>query len=240
MPHKKFVLMGAARSGSSHLMLMFRNTPRVHMHGEVFHPNPQWAIWGDFIKDRGLAWRDEDPVGFVSQLLEFAPPGTLAVGCKMWRRPHENASRHLLADETVHKIFLERENRLAIYTSTQLARQSGVWNASARALVKADHVPKFDPPAFDKSVKFYDNLFRFYRRHARGPVLNITYADVLRGIAYERCITFLALPKGEEQPQGMAKLRPSDIVSRFAESERPAVVEHLARIGRPEWATETA
>lgn len=239
----KFVLLSVGRSGTSHIIAMLRQTKGVFAQGEIFHEDVPTHISPDVVRAVDISLRDRDPRAFVDAVLGYAPGDATAVGFKMWWNHNPDACRYVLEDESVRKIIVERSNRLAWFASNEKALATTIWNMPAdKGLDQKyrDARPPFSAQRFADFAAWADGIFQSYRRLSRGPVLECSYQDILDGLAYRKCTAFLDLEASVEEPQGYLKLNGSDIVARFAESDRDAIVADLARIGRPEWASERA
>ncbi|MBA3516527.1 MAG: hypothetical protein H0T75_02510 [Rhizobiales bacterium] len=242
MDHVKFVILSSARSGTSHLSVTLANTQSIYCHGEIFHADITWHIKEEYKAERDVGLRDRDPIAYVEDIYSFCPPGNTHVGFKLWRSQAPEACDSILRDASVRKIILERENRLAAYSSGAKAQTSGIWNLvegrKPNAAYAARSIETFNAAGFLNFVKTQDDLFRYYSRNANGPAIRVTYNDVVDNSAYETSLRFLGLAMPDERPRGKTKLNSSDILSRFAESERAKVVKTVTEAGHPEWLAE--
>lgn len=242
MDHVKFAILSSARSGTSHLSDTLANTDGIFCHGEIFHADITWHIKDEYKAERDVSLRDRDPIAFVEDVYSFCPPGNTHVGFKIWRSQAPQACDRILQDASVRKIILERENRLAAYASGAKAETSGIWNIvegrKPNAAYAARSIEKFNSVSFLDFVKAQNDLFRHYSGNTKGPAIRVTYEDVVDNSAYETCLRFLGLAMPEERPRGKTKLNSSDILSRFAESEKAKVVETVTAAGHPEWLVE--
>ena len=243
MTRVSFVVLSSARSGTSHLGSTLKKTDRVFFHGEIFHKKVFAHVREEYWTARDVSLRDRDPVAFARDVHSFYPPGTTRVGFKMWRGQSPAACDALLRDESVHKIVLERKNRLAAYSSVLKARLTGVWNRAEgqerREAYREALITDFDPETFRAYVARQDHMFRLYKTLARGPMLNLTYDDILRDTAYGACLEFLGLTPPGRRPPGKEKLNPTDILGRFAPEKREDVKAAAELAGHPEWLSET-
>ena len=147
----RFVILCAARTGSTWLRLMLQEHPDILCHGEVlapladqidgFEPVPelQLGLTGPQLAD----WRDADPVGFLYEAV--LPSGVAdAVGAKLNYNQLENelkcVRRKLVSDPELRIIHLKRRNLLARYISgwvvqhTQVHGQGSQQGKSGRIL----------------------------------------------------------------------------------------------------------
>jgi len=235
--HKKFVIVSSARSATTLLKETLATHPDVLIHGEVFHEKSEWHIHPEFASGHDITRRETDPVGFVREILD-TPLGRKSVGFKMWRNQSEPACAYVLGDREVTKIILERTNRLAALSSGLLAEKTQVWNVRQtwrRGHPDAESL-EYERGMLPKFVKYHDELFSYYRSHARGKVVDITYADVVR-FDIPEVIEELDL-KGFPFRLQLKKLHSANIIGRFAASSRELVRSDLSEVGHPEWEQE--
>lgn len=239
---RRFVLFGAARSGTTLVVSTLNLHPEIVCHGEIFHETaPQRHLVA------GLSEADFSTIDrFSDRYLEMAfsageAEGAAAVGFKMWRQQAPERASQLLADESVDKIIMERTNLLALYSSVMLARKTRVWNVAA-----GEAPPKrmagariaFDRDEFDAMAADRTALFDGYRAEARGRVLGITYDGVVaRG--FSEALAFLGVSDVPLAP-AETKLHSSDILERFTPGTRAAALRAIEAHGHPEWAREGA
>lgn len=239
--HRRFVIVSAARSGSSLLTATLDLHPRILCHGEIFHAKIDRHVRADALAATGAALRDADPLGFALGILAFRE-GEHAVGFKMWRLQSPDVCDALLADPDVLKIILERQNGLAAYSSAQLAKRSGVWNLGVRPrpdmLASARSArSRFDADEFLRFLARRDAMFEQYREAARGPVLDITYTALAGPGGFEPVFDFLGV-KRMRTPQQKSRIHSADILDRFEPRARADAETALHRLGRLDWAYE--
>lgn len=237
-----FVIVSNARSGTSLVTSTLRFHPEVYCHGEIFHPKIEVHLLPEARERIDVSRRESDPTGFAREVLGFAVDGHRVVGFKMWRPQAPEACDDLLADGGVRKIILERVNRLASYSSAGLARKTGVWNVGPtpdpEVLQRARSASvRFDGAAFRQHVDRQDQLFAYYRSHAKGPVLNILYTDLVKPDGMRPILSFLGVRDGAIEKK-KSQLHSSNILERFDSSSRPEIMRTLDMIGHPDWAVE--
>ncbi|MEO1275535.1 MAG: hypothetical protein AAFV96_09130 [Pseudomonadota bacterium] len=182
----RFVILALPRTGSSLLNGTLRQHPDVISQGELFGENIKFHFHDDFLPRIDLDRRAEDPAHLIDAVWAFAPGGERWRGFKHFHRQSPAATEILLADAGVKKIILERENRLAMHSSGQLARESGVWNRKASASEeKLDEIraarAKFNPTHFATFCEKIDEIYRHYRDAAQGAQMTKTYEDLATG-----------------------------------------------------------
>ncbi|PLL11133.1 hypothetical protein C0V75_17770 [Tabrizicola sp. TH137] len=236
---RRFVILSGSRSGTSLLSETLNVHPEILCHGELFHPTPASHIKrqeGDLSVEEAVALRDRDPIGYLDWAL--TRPGVAAAGFKMWRSQQDAVCDRLLADEATLKIIYERENVLARFSSSRLVKATGIYNInSERARPgKLNTLVDFNRKAFLGYFDAHRALFAGYRARARGPVLDLTYRDVIE-TGFSRVLAFLGVAEQALPPQKQ-RLHSNEILSRFAEADRDAIRKTLAEIGHPEWVSE--
>jgi LPS sulfotransferase NodH len=235
----RFVVFSAARSGTSLLVETLNKHPQIYCHGEIFHEQIEWHIRKEYRDAFHLSQRQTNPVGFCYSILAFTNNRNV-VGFKIWRDQCREASIALLRDPAIKKIILDRENRLAQYSSGVLARQTGIWNVT---LYEGETAPRvnserigFSAAAFAKFVDYQRDVFQTYDREAQGDVLRLTYANVAR-LDFEPIYRFLGV-EPIETIAAKAKLHPSEIWRRFDPGCYDEIKRCLSELGHPEWVSE--
>ncbi|WGR61789.1 hypothetical protein E3U26_13500 (plasmid) [Paracoccus ferrooxidans] len=236
----KFAVISDARSGTSLLTATLNSHPEVVCHGEIFHKSPK-----DFhIKvpkeevnpEDLLSLRENDTEKFVE--LVYNRPGAKSVGFKMWRSQNSEYCDKVLADESVSKIIYERSNVLAKFSSSILAKETGVWNVNSGAARPKvlDKKLSFNPQQFLTYVNRHENLFKLYRNKAKGKVLDLSYLDVV-GRGFSEVLEFIEVSNIDLKPQ-KEKLHSSSIIDRFEDSDHNIIIQTLNDINHPEWIQE--
>ena len=242
---RRFVLLSAARSGTSALMSALRHHPEIFAHGEVFSSFEKLAAGNgkqlrlEFADRFGVPDPRTAPVAFLDRLVNFTP-GPPVVGFKMWFDQSPKGCAALMDDAWVSKIVLNRRNRLASYSSRQLASMTGKWGKlrgkGDRAPSEPALIPQFDPDHFRAYAARIDRFQHAYRTRSRGDVLHLTYEDVDQ-VGLRRTLDFLGVdPDGTDFR--LAKQNSRDILARYAPDVAPIVERTCRDMGHPEWLTE--
>ncbi len=234
----KFVLLSAARSGSSLVVETLNSHPSVIAHGEIFHEDLDTHIRPEFRETHDLSLRERDPVGFVDAILGF-PAGRSAVGFKIWEPQSRLACDYILAAPDIVKIILERENCLAHYTSIALAQQTGVWNVrnDFNTDIKIPAGPlRFSVREFHDFIAYHKRIFDYYRKSASGPVIELSYVEAAR-LEFSRIFGALSISPLDLQARTL-RLHTADTLSRFAVEDHQAIRDELAQMGRSAWVSE--
>ncbi len=160
------------------------------------------------------------------------------VGCKMWYAQNPTWCDEIMASESYLKIILERENKLAQFSSGMLARRTGVWNILPGEQVKrpVGIQLEFDEGQFDRFLQYQSDHFRIYRESAKGLVFEVTYADLMGG-SFSGVQEFLGVEVLPLKPM-KAKLYSRDILKRFKPEYEGTILRKLKAIQREEWIFE--
>jgi hypothetical protein len=190
----RFILLNAARTGSSMLATKLDSHPDIRCHGEVLGPGPGKA--GDrlvglnygtdpTLERRLVALRDSDPVRFLSEWVYRAETGA-AAGFKikyeeLLKADFERVLGWLVAEESIKVIHLVRRNRLKRLVSEITAtRFYGAYQI--RDASKAPPVPRFRLTAeecradFDKQERRERRFGRMFGDH---DVFDTSYEDLV-------------------------------------------------------------
>jgi hypothetical protein len=192
----------------------------VLCHHEVFHPNDiYYAVdeRDEFASFATVAERDADPAGFLRRLLA-ADRGHSAVGFKIMRGHAPTLAPALLADPTIRKIVLHRENRVRVFVSRLRALKLNAFHGRRYDDVQV----RVDPEALHEFAATYDRYYADVDTALAGQ-------DVLR-LSYERlddpgtltsALRFLGVDGDESQlsapfePQSSGPLR--DAIANYDE-----------------------
>lgn len=234
----KFLVLSNARSGTSLLTETLNSHPDIVCHGEIFHPDPTWHLKGTFANlsvEEKLEKRSniEDFVDSV-----FDQPGAVAVGAKMWLDQNPEWCANFLADESIYKIIYERGNKLAQFSSGELAKRTQIWNLNPGQKLAAgsDIKLSFDEKAFSRFIEHQSKSFDYYRSNAKGPVLEVKFDTIASG-DFEGVLKFLQVKKVPLQPQ-KSKIYSSDILDRYKEDDHELILKMLHDLKHEEWAFE--
>lgn len=235
-PRRRFVIFSSARSGTSLVTATLEKHPEIFMHAEIFQKKRENHILKAFRDSHDVEALAAQPRRLARAVLDWTP-GPPVVGFKMWTWQAPAVARELLADAEVHKIVIERRNRLAAFSSVRLAFTTGTWNRwPGDGPAPPPPLLPFDAAEFAEFCNRQKGLFADYRARARGPVLELAYVELPDpGIAAIQ--DFLGVERRDLAPRRV-KLYSDDIMARFEPAAHAAIREALERAGHPEWATE--
>jgi hypothetical protein len=177
MSPTRFAIAAFPRTGSNWLCGVLDSHPQVLCHYEVFHPHAVYYAHAfperrpEFLRD--VARRDADPRGFLDWLYA-THYGHAAVGLKLFPGQQPELTADVLADPSIRKLVLRRDNRVRVFLSAKRATAVGKFTQLSydgmRIELDADELQEF--------CAGYDAYFDEVDRLVAGQ-------DVLR-LAYER------------------------------------------------------
>jgi LPS sulfotransferase NodH len=237
--YRLFVVVTLPRSGSNHLMSLLRSHPEIGSARELLRAGRPRHVLRRTI-DRVPGSRrvaGNLAVGAVRRhLAEYVEP---VRGFKLMLRQHPAALRALVADGDVAVVHLTRENVLASYSSSLIAKATGQGAARVGDRIRRTTVP-FDSRDFERYrlrvLRANAHLDDLCRRSGREP-LHLEYRRLADPVVLEVLLTHLGV-RTAPLTSRTAKRNTSDIAMRFVDPD--AVRAHLDVLGRPEWASEDA
>ncbi len=228
---KRFIIVCAARTGSTLLRMMLNSHPCIRCHGEVLSPKLIGFVGVNETTDPRqyhdlVCLRDRDPVKFMFDHVLHGE-GIVAVGAKikygeLTRSEWKGVLDALLADRSVHVVHLVRENRLQRFISHKLVRLTGVSMAYG-----PEHRPSL--PRIMISPEECMDDFRLtaaeenrFREHFRDhPLFDLTYEQLCdrHGRALNELQQFLGVDYGPliERTVKINSASMHDIVENYAE-----------------------
>lgn len=232
----KFVVFSVARSGTSFLTTSLRSHPDILCHGEALLPRhiPK-HLHGSARSRFTAADCENDPLGFFHELLKI-DDGHIAVGCKVFRGHSPTVHNAILEDASIRKILLDRENRLASYSSGLIARETGRWSSRRSEGIEKLHRVSFDKSDFERYRNRVDGFFRKVARKQQGPSIRITYEENVLGESLAPIFHLLDVQEDVKTESPKKKQLGRSIWDRFSNPED--VLEYLNDIGKPLWAEE--
>ncbi|MEP1522965.1 hypothetical protein [Ascidiaceihabitans sp.] len=235
----RFVILSAARSGSTALTTTLNTHPNIYCHGSPFFRGKknQLALLDEVQNGLDLSKLETDPGGYMYDILNFTP-GPKCVGLKAWPgqiRSSLRAISFMTKDPSIKKIVLNRKNHLACLSSFGLVRLK----QSARHLF-ADGLPRpqidFDRKVFLEYVETRSWLFNWYDKKCKHGYLEVPYEGLMTDGIY-KIVEHLGLDPVTFKAR-TTKRNTSDVLGRYKPEFHNEIVECLDEIGHPEWVAE--
>lgn len=247
---KKVVVVTAARSGSNLLLSLLNSHPDLYFHGEVFKPAfvatfRAAPVLKTLIGVDPTELRDRDPVRFIDTVFALSPTHPRAVGFKLFLNHNSAVLDAVAARDDMHIMLLDRQNRLASFSSLLIGEMTDVWwvksgKAAAPDTAGASQRVIFDAERFEAYRLQLDADFAAFRDRVTpsARLIEIDYSDLLHEQAQRRILRFLGANQDQPLMADLVKQNPAVLVERF---ENPEVVRaHLEAIDRPEWIEDGA
>ena len=159
----RFVILAAPRSGSNMLCTMLGSHSSILCHHEVFNPKGIRVALPLRDTDFSLGTVEERraaPEAFLERIWT-RNLGFPSVGFKFTYRQDEAIYRRLLADDTIAKIVLRRQNRMKAYVSHRISETLDEWEVySERNLMHDRPRVSVDPGRFLERVAFDEAYYR--------------------------------------------------------------------------------
>jgi hypothetical protein len=245
-PYRTFALLGLPRTGTTYLRTLLSSHPEVVCHGEILDPD-KWA--NHFERLRALVGDELGPEATAERfrpdnwrrlvgLLPRLQPEKPVVGFKHMINIEEVALAEIVAEPSMPKILIWRDNLLASFSSALINRERGRAHVRTGDPIEAKRV-RFDPAIFARYVAKRDRAFELCRRALEGaaaPFVVIEYRDLGRATALEAICATIGVDRERLGASSLAKQNSDDILSRFSEPDR--VAQSLEALGRPDWAFE--
>lgn len=231
----RFVIFSVARSGTSFLTTSLRSHPQILCHGEALLPRhiPR-HIHGSAREVLTEEMCERDPAGLVRTLWEMNDDHPI-VGFKVFAGHTPPLHIPLLQDEGIHKIVLKRDNALASWSSQQIARETGRWNARKEGS-SIGATTTFLRREFDRYLNRRDKYFAKVDKQCRGPRLDLSYAREIMDQDVSGVLEFLGADAAVETSSNKAKQLGRNVLDRFDNPDE--VRAYLEETGRMDWAEE--
>jgi len=241
---QRFVLLAAQRTGSNMLVSVLDSHPQVRCHGELLRKRSN-AREGEVGVARQLAdrrfrdhaYRQRRPLAFLKAVFALDPEPPF-IGFKLMLSQSRRLRRRLIADESVRKVLLFRENLLAAHSSDLIAAATGQGTAAVGQPLQRAQVA-FSPDAFEdfrQRRSRNESRLREELRASGQTFLELEYLDATTRDGQLRALEFIGADTALPFEAGTQKRNPSDILARFSNPE--TVAAHLASIGLERWARE--
>jgi LPS sulfotransferase NodH len=196
---KRFVVLAAPRSGSNMLCAMLGSHPDILCHHEIFNPKGvRLALeLRNFDVSLGtMAERDGAPLEFLERVWAHNL-GHACVGFKLTHRQNEAVYRHLLANTSIAKVILRRQNRIKVHVSRRISEQLAEWEVYRsqdlrrdRPRIKLDVAALRDEIAFDDA--YYAEILRALQSGGHRGILT-HYENLTSAAEQYRILEFLGV-----------------------------------------------
>ncbi|HEX4046065.1 MAG TPA: Stf0 family sulfotransferase, partial [Gammaproteobacteria bacterium] len=198
-----FTILSAPRAGSNLLCGLLDSHPIARCHNEIFHHESVGLVLPKCKKINQLFdkdWRDHSPSLFIEEMLKktqyFSRRTLRAVGCKILLNEDQiNKGLAAIFEFNPRIIFLTRRNKLAWYSSQQIAACTGIWMTAKQS--EQQQCIFFDEATFMQMVNQQEALEEavFAKVKAQGlTYLKITYEDLADPTRISNILNFLGLP----------------------------------------------
>lgn len=235
-----FVIVSHPRCGSNFLRSLLASHRDIVCHNEIFHPNDT-SLFLPHLPDehplRSVAVRDRDPHQFLDDMIRET---VKYYGEKAWVGGKLLLSRYQieeglvpLLDRAKRLIFLTRDNRMAWFSSHQIAMETGEWLAAVTP--EKQHQIRFD------ATEYEDFVTRQIEAESRvmsaidirgKSWLKVDFDALKNADSISEILRYLNLPDQELQVD-IARQNTSDVLARFSNPED--VKAYAASIGKSEW-----
>ena len=202
--HRRFVIIGIARTGSTMLRDLLNSHGEALAFGELFRSADRigWDLspFDDRQPTRTMALFRSDPVRFIeTEVYRRWPSRLRAVGFKIFyyhaqTPPHDAVWRYLDRQADVAVIHVVRSNVLRQYLSLRLAHCTGSWSTTSPAREQEPiHIDVEDCLRHFAYVRSSEQASR--ERFASHPFIEVRYEDLVRdqGAEMARIQRFLGL-----------------------------------------------
>jgi len=245
----RFVIVTNRRSGSNMLVSMLDNHPEIKCFGELMRRTPRWMkrkgyrgalrvlekVDAIYKSDR---YRFDHPYEFVQAAFETAPRRKTLSGFKLHLGQNQSFLFRLIQNPDWKLVVLERENKLAQYSSSKIARVTG-----QGSLRKGAKVVRVTVPFSVLKLKWFlrrerKEWERVYSKLGTSgkDYFYIRYTDLLSKPVIQNMLEYLGADPSIEIEPMTEKRNPSDILSRFLNPEKSKAV--LLKMGCEGWCKE--
>ncbi len=222
---KRFVILSVPRVGSNYLCALLNSLPEVLCHHELF--NDQGIHLALDLRDSGdllgtMQERDRDPLAFLDRVWAMTCE-RLWLGFKLaWRAP-QVAFEQILEDPTIAKLVLDRENRVKMFVSEQVARAEWQWTFYDTR--PEDLPPRRVPLDTEAFLTYNRTMDAFYSgvrtalRQSGQSWLELRYETLFERETHRRILEFLEIPASPSSMKSATFKRNSqdlrDVLSNF-------------------------
>lgn len=192
----KFIILAAARTGSTYLVTSLASHPQICCYSEIF--NPYIKDYERALAEAGLPYEEDVcPQTLLEKLFaRYEKDENIRfVGFKLLMLQSRRARKYVLGNPDYKIIVLEREDKLAQYSSFKLVDRTGRWAAYDKKDIKEDKID-FSFVGFMKFRRRQQELYaRTYKeiKDTGRPFLRVTYEDMTRGGGLRKVLEYLGV-----------------------------------------------
>ncbi|MBJ3777883.1 hypothetical protein [Acuticoccus mangrovi] len=243
----KVVIVTKARSGSNLLLSLLNSHPDFYFHGEVYKPGfvATFRTSGKFRRIYGvepIELRENDPIKFLDAIYSTSPRKQKAVGFKLFFYHNKDVLDYIINDKDIKIVLLERENRLASFSSLLIGQRTSTWqqqvdkdeNSASPGTVKVD----FKVEDLIEYKRKTDRTYERFRNRITDPsrLFEARYHELLDSEFQQRLVSFLGGEPNVPLEAGVVKQNPAKLVDRFTNAQD--VMSYLESAGLSHWAEE--
>lgn len=246
---KKFVLIGAPRTGSTLLVQLLNSSPVIKCHYELYNQNELNIDGVD--RSAEIPERNANPTAFLDKIVAETNPRAEAVGFKIFDGHNEELMQELIRRDDWKKLVLNRRNFLSIYSSRLISQKKELWSAPTEDGKRGSVAETSATPTWNETVEFdekqfwnlYDRHVGFYGRvvealNAAGQHFEyLEYGDLLNEGLVRRLFPYLGIAQPDQLQTNLRRNNTSHILSRFDNKDH--VRDFLKRVNRLDWVTES-
>ncbi|MEL6521179.1 MAG: Stf0 family sulfotransferase [Pseudomonadota bacterium] len=239
---QKFVVLASPRSGSTLLCTMLNRAPGVVCHFELFH-NEYIQFYGEpDMSPEKLFARDADTLTFLDETFEQFSDAADVQGFKLFAHHPLEVQNRIFQDPDFKLIYLSRQNRLAQFSSYEIAVATDNWIKNTPGLDKKAPKLDWDQAAFEAYEADWNRVEREWRARFVDrdlPPLQLDYEELLTDQTRRSLNDYLgiSIPAEAAVSTKVYRQNPTTILDRFNDPEN--VAEYLAGRGLSHWAGTT-
>lgn len=234
--HRRFIILGLPRSGTTYLMTLLNSHRDVTCSGELFNPYSVIETGGpDYDPDLRYK-RDWGPRYFMRQFFERheAEPWQ-RIGFKLMLGHNIRVLSQLPDLAQTRIIYVHRENRLAQVASYLKALQTQNWAQTQRSKEMTRKIVA-SPEEISHQWHEYatmDFLFAAWLETLKNPQITVEYCELFRPEFNARICGFLGLDPDPDMKSPLVKQGANRVLDRFAEPD--PIESYMRYLGRAHW-----
>lgn len=241
-PLRRFVILSYPRTGSNLLIAILNTAQDVWCLHEIFHEREIY-LYGDYRPHHfgvDMELRDRDPFLFLNLVFFHAyafSPEITCVGFKIFHHHRKDFLETVLEREDLKKVLLRRENKLASYSSEQIALLSNVWFIrSGEEKVSPPQKLRFNRDHFTMYLHEIEEYENYLLKRFGKEMFVIEYNEIKTENKIRELLSFIGSEKEAEIGDYLLKQNPPLILERFENPDE--VIRYLKEIGKEDWCKE--